>query len=46
MSDDEDDYHQHQQKWEELKKWGQGHPEEWEENELLNNEELLAEMEA
>lgn len=45
MSDDED-YHYHQQKWEELNKWGMQNPEEWEKDELLNNEELLAEIEA
>jgi hypothetical protein len=45
MSDDED-YHNHQRKWEELRDWGEKHPEEWEEDELLNNEELLAKIEA
>ena len=45
MSDDED-YHYHQQKWEELNEWGMQNPEEWEKDELLNNEELLAEIEA
>jgi hypothetical protein len=45
MSDDED-YHDHQRKWEELNEWGNNHPEEWKEDELRNNEELLAEIEA
>jgi hypothetical protein len=46
MSDIEDDYHAQQRKWEELNEWGKEHPEEWEEHELLNNEELLAGIEA
>jgi hypothetical protein len=46
MSDNEDDYHTQQRKWEELNQWGKEHPEEWEEHELLNNEELLAGIEA
>ena len=46
MSDDGDDYHDHQQKWEDLRDWGEQHPEEWEEDELLKNEELLYEIEA
>lgn len=46
MSDDEDEYHQHQQRWEDLRDWGNENPEEWEENELLNNEEMLAGIEA
>jgi hypothetical protein len=46
MSDDEDNYKLHQYKAEELIKWGEDNPEEWENEELLNNEELLAHMEA
>jgi hypothetical protein len=51
MSDDEDypddeNYDDHQRKWKELSDWGKQHPEQWEENEPLTNEELLAEIEA
>ena len=43
---DDEDYHYHQQKWEELRDWGYDNPKEWEEDELLNNEAMLADMEA
>lgn len=46
MPDDEHDYHYHQQKSEELREWGEQNPKEWEDDELRNNEELLAELEA
>ncbi|OBT63599.1 hypothetical protein VE03_07333 [Pseudogymnoascus sp. 23342-1-I1] len=39
-------YHDHKRQAEELNQWGKENPEEWEENELHNNEELLAEIEA
>lgn len=46
MSDDKHDYHYHQYKSDELREWGENNPEEWEKDELSNNEELLAELEA
>ncbi|KAK4935751.1 hypothetical protein LTR10_023251 [Elasticomyces elasticus] len=42
----EDDYQTAQETWEELRKWGMANPKEWEEHELLNNEELLRGIEA
>ncbi|KAI4940859.1 hypothetical protein J4E91_011178 [Alternaria rosae] len=46
MSDDEDDYHQHQRNWEARRDEGYDDLKGWAENEQRDNEEMLAEMEA
>jgi len=40
------DYKTHQQNWETMRDDAQESPDDWEEHELLNNEALLAEIEA